>query len=181
MKDLTRKEMEDLLLEHEIAELEYDLDRTMATLVSNPHFELPTLGLAIDGWEGVKAMYSHFLMKGGRERNMQAVARIIAEARNTLMREAWVSYDNLEGKRVTGVYMVVVEFDPELKKIVGERMYADTIYTDLLKELFGENIGSLPGSSPISDSTPIIDVHDAFEAAAARGIAINNPHVKPAL
>ena len=54
MVDLTKDEMDDLLLAHEKAELEYDVEATMATLVANPHFEFPTLGFAIDGWDGVR-------------------------------------------------------------------------------------------------------------------------------
>ena len=69
MKYLTRQEMEELLLEHEVAELEYDLDRTMATLVPTPHFELCFMGLAVDGWDAVREMYSRMLIRGGEERN----------------------------------------------------------------------------------------------------------------
>jgi hypothetical protein len=178
MVDLTKDEMDDLLLAHEKAELEYDVEATMATLVANPHFEFPTLGFAIDGWDGVHAMYSQMIAKGARDRNIQADARCIGYAKNALLREAYVSYDNIEGKRVTGVYMVVVQMDPVQKKISGERMYADSVYTDLIKELLGPHVTSFPGISKIADGAPIVTVHDAFAAAAAKGITINNPKVK---
>jgi hypothetical protein len=166
--------MEGIMLAHEKAELEYDLDATMDTLVPNPHFELPPFGIAIDGWEGVRTMYSFMIQKGGRDRNLQAVARVIGEAPNTLMREAWISYDTIDGRRVTGGYMVVMSFEPETKKILGERMYADKIYADLLAELIGDTYLSWPGVSQMGDGAPIINRHDAFDLAASRGVVINN-------
>jgi hypothetical protein len=176
MADLTRKEMEDILLAHEIAELEYDVPATMATLVPNPHYEIATFGLQVDGWDSINATYDRLIMGGARDRNVQAVARVIAEARNTLIREAHVSFDMPDGERVTGLYLVVMEFDPEQKKIVGERMYTDPVFGAFLAETLGEDFSTLPGVTPLKGSMPIISEHDAFEAAAARGIHINNPH-----
>lgn len=174
MKELTRYEMDGLMLDHEKAELEYDLDATMATLVPNPHFEIPFLGYAIDGYDAVREMYRRMISFGSKEYNFQAYARVIAEAKNTLIREAHISFDTPEGKRVTGLYIVVMEFDPELKKIVGERMYADTTYAAFMKEVIGD-LSNVPGISRISDGAPVIDVHDAFELAASRGVTIDNP------
>lgn len=172
MKELTKDEMLDILLAHEKAELEYDLDATMATLVRNPHYELAFLGLAVDGWDTVRKLYERLIVPGARARNFQAVARVIAVDTNTLVREAHVSFDNAEGKRVTGLYMVVMEFDPELKKIRGERMYTDPAFGQMMGSLFGEDFASLPGVSKISDTSPIIEEHDAYAMAAARGITI---------
>ncbi|MBS0473542.1 MAG: hypothetical protein JSR28_00130, partial [Proteobacteria bacterium] len=150
MTDLTRAEMEAILLEHEIAELEYSVDRTMATLVANPHYEIATLGVAVDGWDAIERTYDRLIKEGGKDRNIQAVARVIAEAKNTLIREAHVSFDDDEGKRVTGLYLVVMEFDPEQKKIIGERMYTDTVFGALLKGILGDDFINLPGVSSIS-------------------------------
>lgn len=177
MTDLTREEMDAILLEHEIAELEYDIDRTMATLVPNPHYEIATLGLAVDGWDAIYRTYQRLIRQGGEERNIQAVARVIGEARNTLMREAHVSFDDDAGNRVTGLYMVVMEFDPVHKKILGERMYTDTVFGAFLARTLGEDFATLPGVSRISANMPVIDRHDAFDAAAAQGLTINNPRV----
>lgn len=175
MKELTREEMDAILLAHEIAELEYNVDATMATLVPNPHYEIATLGVAVDGWDAIRRTYQRLIHQAGKERNAQAVARVIGTAKNTLMREAHVSFDDDAGKRVTGLYMVVMEFDPELKKIRGERMYTDTVFGAFLAAVLGEDFPSLPGVSRISEHVPIINKHDAFEAAAARGISIDHP------
>jgi hypothetical protein len=177
MTDLTRAEMEEILLEHEIAELEYDVDRTMATLVSNPHYEAPALGVQVDGWDTVNRMYDRLISDAAKGRNVHAVARVIAEAKNTLIREAYVSFDTADGDRTTGLYLVVMEFDPVLKKIVGERMYMDTIFAGFMGEILGPDFTTMPGVSKLEGSMPIINEHDAFEAAAARGITINNPTV----
>jgi hypothetical protein len=178
MQDLTKQEMEELLLEHEIAELEYDLDRTMATLVPNPHFELCFMGLAVDGYDAVREMYSRMLVRGGEERNLQADARIVMIADNHIIREALISFDDADGQRRTGLYNVVVEFDPETKKIKGERMYGDLTYGQFMSGIVGEDLAQIPGVSQISSSLAVINVHDAFAAAAARGLEINNPRVK---
>ncbi len=178
MTNLTRQEMEELLLAHEIAELEYDIDATMATLVPNPHFELCFMGLAVDGWDAVREMYSRMLFRGGEERNLQADARIVMVDNNHIVREALISFDNDEGQRATGLYNVVVEFDPELKKIKGERMYGDLTYGQFMTKIIGEDLAQMPGVTEISASLSVVNVHDAFAAAAARGLTINNPRVK---
>lgn len=175
MNNLTRYEMEDIMIAHEKADLEFDVDATMATLVPNPHYEIPFLGLVIDGYEGVYQIYKRLVTLGARDRNVQAYVRVLAEATNTLIREAHVSFNTLEGKRVTGLYIVVMEFDPDTKKIVGERMYGDTTYTQLAKEVLGDDLLGVPGITRIVDSAPIIDTHDAYEMAAARGVHIDNP------
>src|SRR5262245_41569311 len=61
MQEMTKKEMEAVLLAHEKGELEEDLDATMATLVDNPHYELPTLGFAFDGYDAVREAYSRIM------------------------------------------------------------------------------------------------------------------------
>lgn len=175
MADLTRYEMEGLMLDHEKAELEYDLDSTMASLVPNPHFEIAFLGLAIDGYDAVRELYRRMINFGAKEWNFQAVARVIAEAKNTLIREAHISFDKPEGGRVTGQYIVVMEFDPQLKKIVGERMYADTVYADLMTGVIGDDLVDVPGITRLSDHAPVINVHDAFALAASRGVTIDHP------
>ena len=60
-KQLDKKQMEEILLAHEVAELEMDIDATMATLAPNPHYELATLGLAVDGSDAVRETYRRIL------------------------------------------------------------------------------------------------------------------------
>lgn len=176
MTQMTREEMDEVLLAHEIAELEYNLEATLATLVPDPHFELCFMGLQVDGIDAVREMYSRLLYKGARDRDVMADARVIAEGPNALVREAWVTLTNDEGERVTGLYMVTVEFDPVLKKIKGERMYGDPAYAAEMVKVVGADLADYPGVSKLSDHAPILDKHDAFAAAAARGIHIDNHH-----
>lgn len=171
---MTKKEMEAVLLEHEIAELENDVERTMATLVPNPHYEIAFLGLAIDGRDAIRELYKRILSRNvGRP--VAAEARNHAVARNTLIREAHVSFDTLDGKRVTGLYMVVMEFDPISKKIVSERMYADTLFAQFMTEQIGPGLENFPGVSRITDTAPDVKQHDAYAVAARRGLEIAQP------
>ncbi|MCV7193097.1 hypothetical protein [Mycolicibacterium brumae] len=170
--DLTKKEIEAILLEHEIAELEEDIDRTMATLSPNPHYELATLGLAFEGHEAVRLAYSKIL-PGNRHRNVAAEMRIHAIAANTLVREAHVSFTKDDGERVTGQYLVVMSFDPETKLISGERMYMDPNFAEMFKQNLGPDFEKQPGIRKLSDFAPQIDRHDAYAVAERRGLTIN--------
>lgn len=174
MNELTKQEMEEILLEHEIAELEQDLDRTMATLTPEPHYELASLGWAIDGTEPVRETYKR-IMPYVTVRDVAAEKRVHAVAANTLVREAYVSFTTSQGERVTGLYMVVMSFDPDLRLISGERMYMDPVFAGMMAEQLGGDFSALPGVSPIGDSAPIIAKHDAFAVAESRGKAINQP------
>jgi hypothetical protein len=169
--ELTKKEMEAVLLAHEIAELETDIEATMATLGPNPHYELVTLGLAVDGEAAVREAYSRIL-PGNRKRNVAAEMRIHAIAANTLVREAHMSYTTSDGERVTGGYMVVMSFDPAAKLISGERMYMDPAVAAMFREDLGTDFESLPGVSKFSDNAPMIDRHDAYAVAERRGLTI---------
>ncbi|OMC36749.1 hypothetical protein A5740_00310 [Mycobacterium sp. GA-1841] len=171
MEELTKKEMEAILLAHEIAELEEDIDATMATLAPNPHYELATLGLAFEGEAAVREAYSRIL-PGNRSRNVAAEMRVHATAANTLIREAHVSFTTSGGERVTGQYLVVMSFDPVAKLISGERMYMDPNFAAMMTENLGADFESLPGVSKLSDHAPMIDKHDAYAVAERRGLTI---------
>ncbi|WP_222131386.1 hypothetical protein [Pseudonocardia sp. C8] len=174
MNQLTKQEMEEILLEHEIAELEQDVERTMATLTPDPHYELATLGWAIDGTEPVRETYRR-IMPYVTVRDVAAEKRVHAVAANTLVREAYVSFTTSAGERVTGLYMVVMSFDPDLRLISGERMYMDPVFAGMMAEQLGDDFRTLPGVTPIGDSAPIIAKHDAFAVAESRGKTINSP------
>lgn len=175
MVELTRYEMEGLLLEHEKAELELDLDATMATLCPDPHFEIVFLDLQVGGWDAVKEMYRRMLKGGGEARNLQAVARIIADDTNALVREARISWDTDDGNRVTGLYSVTIAYDPETGKILGERMYGDPNYSAMMAKVLGEDFADIPGVTVISENAPVIYVHDAYQLAERRGVVIQRP------
>lgn len=172
MEELTKKEMEAILLQHEIAELEEDIDATMATLAPNPHYELVTLGYAFDGEEAVREAYKRILPYN-KNRNVAAEMRVHAVAKNTLIREAYVSFNTSSGERVTGQYLVVMSFDPVAKLISGERMYMDPLFAAMMTENIGDDFESLPGVSKLSDVAPMIDRHDAYAVAERRGLTIN--------
>lgn len=175
MKELTKQEMEAILLEHEKAELEFDIDATMATLVPNPHYEIAFLGLAVDGWDAVYKTYQRILNPLTENRDVAAKRRVHAVDKNTLVREAHITFTDENDERVTGLYMVVMEFDAELKKIAGERMYTDPVFGQMMARRLGEDFAGLPGVSRIRDTAPVIEEHDAYAVAAARGITIAPP------
>ena len=174
MPELTKKEMEEILLTHEVAELEEDLEATMATLVPHPRYELAGLGWRIEGTEAVRETYKRILGYVSA-RNVAAEKRVHAVDKNHLVREAHVSFDASDGKRVTGLYMVVMAFDADLKLIAGERMYMDPVFAGMMAEQLGDDFAEVPGVSVIGDKAPVIEQHDAFKVAASRGIAINSP------
>ncbi|HJQ05469.1 MAG TPA: hypothetical protein VJ872_08505 [Nocardioides sp.] len=174
MSELTKAEMEEILLEHEIAELEQDVPRTMATLVDNPQYELPTLGFAIRGTEAVTETYRR-IMRTVVERDIAAEMRVHAVAANTLIREAVVSMNLADGTRVSGTYNVIMGFDPEQRKITGERMYMDTNFAAYMTEQLGEDFDQVPGVTKLGDVLPNIERHDAFAVAERKGKTINRP------
>lgn len=173
MTELNKKEMEEILLAHEIAELEMDIDATLATLTPNPHYELAALGWAIDGPDAVRETYRRILPN--QNRDVAAEKRVHAVAANTLLREAFMSFNTLAGERVTGLYLVVMAFDPDLKLISGERMYMDPNFAQMMSEQLGPDFGTLPGVSRIGDTAPNIEKHDAYKYAEARGLTITPP------
>ena len=174
MKNLTIREMDEILLAHEIAELEGDIEATMETVAPNPHYEFPSHGLAADGREAVRQHYLRSLPRAVVNKSNVAAEKRLNNlyGTNALVREAWVSFTKPNGERVTGLYLVVMEFDPELKKITGERLYCDQVFADMLAADLGPDYVSVPGVSRISDTAPIIDRHDAYAWAESEGIAI---------
>ena len=150
MGKFTLQQMEALLAAHETAEFEIDLDATMATLVDNPVYELPTLGWHIEGREAVRETYNRML-PGGDKRNIWADKRVHAISEDTLCREAYVYFDTDEG-RVTGRYMAVIVFQGN--RILGERMYMDTAFAKVMAEILGPDFGDVPGVSRLEDVSP---------------------------
>lgn len=150
MEKITLQEMEELLALHEKAEFDLDLDATLATLVDNPVYELPSLGWHIAGRDAVRETYRRLLF-GSDQRNIWADKRVHAISDDTLSREAYVYLDTDEG-RVTGQYFVVMTF--EGKKIAGERMYMDTTFATVMTEILGPDFGEVPGVSRLEDTVP---------------------------
>ncbi|MGV9861036.1 nuclear transport factor 2 family protein [Rhodococcus koreensis] len=151
MEKLTLQQMEELLAVHEEAEFNMDLDATLATLVENPVYELPTIGWHIEGQAAVRETYAR-MMAGSDVKNVWADKRAHAISDTELCREAYVYFDTAEGRRVTGQYFVLVEFKDG--KILGERMYMDTSFAKAMTEMLGPDFGNVPGVSKLEDMVP---------------------------
>lgn len=142
MATFTLPQMEELLAAHEMAEFNMDLDAVMATLVANPVFEMPAIGLRFEGQEAVRAMYERFLEAGDRM-NIWADKRVHAVSEHELVREAYVYFDTAEG-RVTGQYCVVMTFEGD--RILGERFYMDDSFTKAMGAALDDpELLALPG------------------------------------
>ena len=149
MTKLTLEQMEEVLVAHETAEFNMDLDGVMDTLVDHPVFEMPAVGIRIEGKEAVREMYRRFLA-GGDRMNIWADRRVHAVSDNELVREAYVYFDTPEG-RVTGQYCVVMTF--EGNKLLGERFFMDSSFAKATSEALG-NLLDLPGVSLLADVNP---------------------------
>lgn len=150
MAQFTQQQMEELLALHEKAEFDMDLDATMATLVENPVYELPTMGWRIEGHDAVLETYKRML-PGSERVNTWADRRVHAVSENELCREAYVYFDTPDG-RVTGQYFAVMAFEGD--KIKGERMYMDTSFCASMTEILGADFGDIPGVSRLADVVP---------------------------
>lgn len=150
MTTLTIEQMQKLLAVHEEAEFALDLDATMATLVDNPVYELPSIGWHIEGRPAVRETYRRML-PGGDRVNMWADRRVHAVDERTLAREAYVYFDTDEGRK-TGQYMALICFEGD--KIAGERMYMDTSFAKVMSEILGPDFGDVPGISRLETKVP---------------------------
>lgn len=147
---LTLAEMEELLAAHEMAEFNINLDATVATLVENPVYELPSLGWRIEGQEAVRETYKR-LLHGGDVHNLWADKRVHATSATSLAREAYVYIDTPEG-RVTGQYFVAMDFAGDT--IAGERMYMDAAFVKAANDILGPDFGDIPGVTRLEDAVP---------------------------
>jgi hypothetical protein len=148
---LTLQQMEELLAIHEMAEFNLDIDGTMATLVEHPIYELPALNWHIEGWDAVKETYRR-LLHGGDVRNIWAEKRTHAITESSLCREAYVYVDTDDGVRVTGRYLVAMDFEGD--KIAGERMFMDVTFAKAMSEILGPDFGEIPGVSRLDEMSP---------------------------
>ncbi|NKY42566.1 nuclear transport factor 2 family protein [Nocardia cerradoensis] len=176
MSELTMDQMEEILLAHEKAELEMDIEATMATVSPNCRWEFPTDGLVAEGPEAVREHYRRVL-PGAQQWNVAAEKRVHSAGPNALIREAWVSWDTPEGGRANGLYLVVMTFDPEAKLITAERLYADTNFAKYMdRQLDVATYKDFPGVRTLSSVAPVINTHDAFALAESRGITIDGKY-----
>lgn len=155
MTDLTLEEMEAILAAHEMAEQSWDIDATMETVVSDPYYEFPSAQWRVDGVEGVREHYRRSLPHGDNAR-IASKKRVHGMGPNTLFREAWISFDMEDGRRVTGQYLAVIEFDPVSKKIKSERQYGDSNFDLFLGPHVGPDYGDTPGVTRLNENTPPI-------------------------
>ena len=148
--EMTFDEMENAFFKHEEFELAYDLEGTMTTLIDVPRYELPVLGLRIEGKKAATELYTRMLV-GGEKRAMWAEKRFShATAPNVLVREAYVWFNTNDGERGKGQYIVVIAFEDG--KIAGERMYFDEAYAKVMAEEIGDDFIDFPGVSRLEES-----------------------------
>jgi hypothetical protein len=153
MKGLTREEMEELFEAHGRAEFELSTEATMATVGENPRWEIPGLGLAVIGRDAVAEMYRRTL-PCFPPRKHEVKNRTFVVGENVIVYESYAIFDTHQGERVTGSYVLIMEFDPETKKIISERVYGDTVLANMQAEDLGEGFDSYPGVVPLADVAP---------------------------
>jgi hypothetical protein len=152
--------MKELLLEHEQCEAMGDVEGTMATLVEHPVFELHPQGLRIEGYEAVREMYGKFLQDAFRSRPAERKAqmaptlksRITAFADSLLVTEANNDIKFPDGSIVSLRFLVLVYFQDG--KILGERLYSDNDYTEVVNSVLGPDFINFPGVTTIVDDYP---------------------------
>jgi hypothetical protein len=115
---------------------------------------MPGLGIAIVGRDAVAEMYRRTL-PCFTPRNHDVKQRTFAVGKNVLVSESWAIFDTLEGKRVIGSYALFMEFDPATRKIIGERVYGDTVLAQLQAEDLGEGFLDYPGVTGLFDGIPV--------------------------
>jgi hypothetical protein len=137
------EEIEALLLAHETAEIQNDLEGTVATLADNPQYELPTVGWKLEGLEAVREFYKRTLGPMN-ERAVSARKRVHGIAPNTLCREAHLTLV-LDGEEVVCNYSAVIVLDGD--RIAGERLYTDPFLAGIFADALGDDFGDVPGVS----------------------------------
>jgi hypothetical protein len=148
MKQLTTEEMEEILRVHERAEGKGDVEATMATVAPDPYYEFPSFGWEVNGSDAVREHYRRSFPSAVAV-NVDSKRRVHGAGPNTLFREAWVSFNTEDGERLTGLYVAVIEFDPETRKIKSERLYTDKIFDQFMAPHLGPEYGEYPGVSPL--------------------------------
>jgi len=153
MEKLTPEQMEEVLIVHETAEFDNDLDAVMSTLVANPVYELPSIGWHIEGTEGVRELYRRWL-SGAEKRNVWAEKRVQAFStdENALIRDAYVYYDGDDGQRTTARYSTAISFEGRL--ISGERMFMETPFAKIMYDILGADFADVPGVSTLEEVNP---------------------------
>lgn len=153
VEKMTVEEMDQILIVHEIAEFDNDIEAVMATLVEDPQYELPSMGWHIKGEHAVRELYKRWL-GGADKRNIWAEKRIQAYSANgdAMVRDAFVFYDDDNGNRVTSRYSTAFSFENGL--ISGERMFMEPPFAKVMNDILGPDFGDVEGVSRIEDVAP---------------------------
>lgn len=134
-----------VLQAHGEAEVAHDVEETMTTVCADPHYELPSLGWRVDGREAVTEMYRRSLHPDAGE-ILGFEARLTAVSPDALVNEIIARHETKHGL-VICQSCVVIAFEGDM--ILGERIYMDTNFADLYREVLGEDFGDVPGVSPL--------------------------------
>jgi hypothetical protein len=159
MSQPTLEEMKALLLEHEWAERNGDLDGTMATLVAHPVFELHPQGIRVEGYEAVRAMYGKFLpgFKDQFAESKETTERVLksnitAVGNSVLCTEGQDKMHRADGTPTRMRMLVNVYFQDG--KLLGERLFSDNDMAELINSALGPDFFNLPGVTTIVDDYP---------------------------
>jgi hypothetical protein len=159
MSQPTLEEMKALLLEHEWAERNGDLDGTMATLVAHPVFEVHPQGLRIEGYEAVREMYGRLLpgsndplSEGTAQTERVLQSSITASGNSVLCTEVQHEMHRLDGTTACVRMLVNVYFQDG--KLLGERLFSDNDMAELINSALGPDFFNLPGVTTIVDDYP---------------------------
>lgn len=142
-KQLTWDEAEAVLKAHEKAEMDVDYDATIATIVDDPVYELPTLGYMLEGAEAVHEFYRRTLPYFAKF-DVYADVRVHALSKDgtVLAREAY-PYITVDGEKVQCNYSTIVVLEGD--KIKSERLYVDPVFGSYFAESLGEDFEQVPG------------------------------------
>lgn len=144
---LSGDRMIELCMWHESFEFDGDIDGIMSTLIEVPLYELYPRGVRITGREAVRLFYERTVWifrqldpRGRDEQTREVVS--IAFGDTHLAAELSDVFELPDGTRRRLKSAAIVEFEGD--RLVGERLYLDTILSALIEESLGEEFFARP-------------------------------------
>jgi hypothetical protein len=154
---LTKEQMLEILLRHDRAEADGDLEAVMATVSPNPHYEFHPAGITLDTFDAVKELYRTALP--GYVPLLETAKQLNFWHNDTgCAAEFEFTFPLESGELHRAQLFVILDFDGEL--VQAERSYLDHELAKHHKALLGDELFKLPGvnvndGGARSDSGPI--------------------------
>lgn len=131
--------------EHMAAEGRNDVEATLDTMSANPYWEQCTIGVRVEGREGIRAWYTRVLP------DVMLKATDVRELRLTFADSYVVAEHELDVNFPDGTsklcrHIAYYDFDED-GKIAGERAYCDIELGKLWLDALGPDVFDLPGFS----------------------------------